>query len=339
MRGGGRRVVRSGRGPPLPSVAHSALPAISDSASSRFESRSSSRLFARALETTASATWPARKVWRYAWAGSAAPKTVSAVRPASLDFSVGGMRASCRLMQHPLLGRSLSVSQQSGQARQLAYSAPLLGKPSACSYLAAIPPGTASLRLPKCQGAFEQRGCSAPSTFSRLRLAEPSGRPGGSRPHSLPPAGVACVRFVSLRATPCPGRPASTLLCSTPILQSVPVREHRPAPPRRQCRAHKMSRSDSGRGCRLFPLRVRSPPLCRRAPKGSLRCSAAEPVLPHRTRPPPRPRSASLRALWHCQTLGRRIYPGARLQRQYPGARETGQHHRPTKIRTPGPQC
>ena len=98
-RGGGRRGVRSGRGPPLPSVAHSALPAISDSASSRFESRSSSRLFARALETTASATRPARKVWRYAWAGSAAPKTVSAVRPASLDFNVGGMRASCRLTQ------------------------------------------------------------------------------------------------------------------------------------------------------------------------------------------------------------------------------------------------
>lgn len=260
-RGGGRRGVRSGRGPPLPSIAHSALPAVSDSASSRFESRSSSRLFARTLETTASATWPERKVWRYAWAGSAAPKTVRAVRPTSLAFNVCGMRASCRLTQHPLLGRSLSVSQQSGQARQLAYSASLLGKPSACSYLAAIPPGTASLRLPKCQGAFEQRGCSAPSTFSRLRLAEPSGRPGGSRPRSLPPAGAAFVRSASLRAAPCPGRPASTLLPCTSIRRPVPVREHCSAPPSRQCRAHKVSRSGSGRGGRLSPLRVRSPPL------------------------------------------------------------------------------
>lgn len=87
------------------------------------------------------------KVWRYAWAGSAAPKTVSAMRPASLAFNVVCMRASCRLTHLPVLGHSLSVSQQSGQARQLAYSAPLLGKPSACSYLAAVPPGTASLRL------------------------------------------------------------------------------------------------------------------------------------------------------------------------------------------------
>ena len=48
-----------------------------------------------------------------------------------------------------LLGRSLSVSQQSGTARQLAYSAPLLGTASPWSYLPAIPPGTASLRLRK----------------------------------------------------------------------------------------------------------------------------------------------------------------------------------------------
>ena len=35
----------------------------------------------------------------------------------------------------PVLGRSLSVSQQSGTARQLAYSAPLLGTASPWSYL------------------------------------------------------------------------------------------------------------------------------------------------------------------------------------------------------------
>ena len=48
----------------------------------------------------------------------------------------------------PLLGRSLSVSQQSGTARQLAYSAPLLGTASPWLYLAAIPPGLASLQSP-----------------------------------------------------------------------------------------------------------------------------------------------------------------------------------------------
>ena len=40
--------------------------------------------------------------------GRAAPKTVSAVRPASLAFNDCGMRASCRLTQHPLLGRSMT---------------------------------------------------------------------------------------------------------------------------------------------------------------------------------------------------------------------------------------
>ena len=46
-----------------------------------------------------------------------------------------------------LLGRSLSVSQQSGTARQLAYSAPLLGTASPWSYLPAIPPGLSAAPL------------------------------------------------------------------------------------------------------------------------------------------------------------------------------------------------
>ena len=48
----------------------------------------------------------------------------------------------------PLLGRSLSVSQQSGTARQLASSAPLLGTASPWSYLPAIPPGLAPFQSP-----------------------------------------------------------------------------------------------------------------------------------------------------------------------------------------------
>ena len=59
----------------------------------------------------------------------------------------------------PVLGRSLSVSQAVGQAASLAYSAPLLGKPTAWLYPAAIPPHL-------CRGKPRQK-CS--------------GRPGGSR--------------------------------------------------------------------------------------------------------------------------------------------------------------
>lgn len=59
----------------------------------------------------------------------------------------------------PVLGRSLSVSQAVGRAASLAYSAPLLGKPSAWLYPAAIPPHL-------CRGEPRQK-CS--------------GQPGGSR--------------------------------------------------------------------------------------------------------------------------------------------------------------
>ena len=59
----------------------------------------------------------------------------------------------------PVLGRSLSVSQAVGRAASLAYSAPLLGKPTAWLYPAAIPPHL-------CRGEPRQK-CS--------------GQPGGSR--------------------------------------------------------------------------------------------------------------------------------------------------------------
>ena len=59
----------------------------------------------------------------------------------------------------PVLGRSLSVSQAVGRAASLAYSAPLLGTPTAWLYPAAIPPHL-------CRGEPRQK-CS--------------GQPGGSR--------------------------------------------------------------------------------------------------------------------------------------------------------------
>ena len=76
----------------------------------------------------------------------------------------------------PVLGRSLSVSQQSGQARQLAYSAPLLGKPAAWLYPSAIPPHLRRGKpRRKCSG---QPGYSASAllaqTVSGFRFAPPA---------------------------------------------------------------------------------------------------------------------------------------------------------------------
>ena len=56
--------------------------------------------------------------------------------------------------------------------------------------LPAIPPGLVSLRLRKCRVAFEQHGCSAPSTLACLQLTKPSGQAGHSRPHPLPAVGA-----------------------------------------------------------------------------------------------------------------------------------------------------
>ena len=80
-----------------------------------------------------------RHLW-YARPESAAPKTVSAMRRASLAFNVGGMRSSCRLTQHPLLGRSRPGLLFLRRLRQKSPVPPLRGKPTAWLYLAAIPP-------------------------------------------------------------------------------------------------------------------------------------------------------------------------------------------------------
>ena len=53
-----------------------------------------------------------------------------------------------------------------------------------------------------------------------------------------------------------------------------------------------------------------------------------KPARGSRTRPPPGPRSASLRVLWHWQTHSRRIRPPPR-----PSRLRDCQHHRPTQRR------
>ena len=156
-RGGGRRVVRSGRGPPLPSVAHSALPAISDSASSRFESCSSSRLFARALETTASATWPARKVWRYAWHPAALRSIRCWVVPGRDSSSSAGS-----VRRVPSLHSAVSL--------RLVYTWPLFLHTSAGVNPAGSVPGSQEAAVPAA-GA-DSVGISLRSTRHRLRRSD-----------------------------------------------------------------------------------------------------------------------------------------------------------------------
>ena len=95
-----------------------------------------------------------------------------------LAFSISAVRRVRRLMRHR------RGSAQSQTPPVLASSpGSVCARSSKVEFnLAAIPPGLVSLRLRKCQVAFEQQGCSAPSTLACLQLTKPSGRPGGSRP-------------------------------------------------------------------------------------------------------------------------------------------------------------
>ena len=105
-------------------------------------------------------------------------------------------------------------------------------------------------------------------------------------------------------AKDCAGlRPASASWRRTPIRRSVPVREDRHLPHHRLCVAHSFGPS------RPRPRRPSSRPSRRSLPLLQGACSLPSAALqsppPPHTRPPPRPRSTSFRALWHCQTLSR----------------------------------
>ena len=105
-------------------------------------------------------------------------------------------------------------------------------------------------------------------------------------------------------ALDCAGlRSASASWRCTSIRRSVPVREVRHLPHQRQCHAHSFGPS------RPRPRRPSSHPSRRSLPllqgaQGLPSAALQSPPPPH-TRPPPRPRSTSFRALWHCQTLSR----------------------------------
>ena len=105
-------------------------------------------------------------------------------------------------------------------------------------------------------------------------------------------------------ALDCAGlRSASASWPLTSIRRTVPVREDRHLPHHCLCVAHSFGpfrprpRRPSSRPSR------RSLPLLQGA-RGLPSAALQSPPPPH-TRPPPRPRSTSFRALWHCQTLSR----------------------------------
>ena len=129
----------------------------------------------------------------YAMAQSATPQNVSATPP-----SVTRWKPQCSAGQSAALGASLGVGPAPPVVCQAEPATPLpapflRGTAPPYSNLPAIPPGLASLRLRKCQVAFEQHGCSAPSTLACLQLAKPSGQPGHSRPLPLPAVGADSV--------------------------------------------------------------------------------------------------------------------------------------------------
>ena len=110
----------------------------------------------------------------------------------------------------------------------------------------------------------------------------------------------------ALPATDCAVTHASASLPPASIRRSVPVRVHPGTPLDRQCVAHSLGPS------RPRPRRPSSHTSRRSLPLLQGACSLPSAALqsppPPHTRPPPRPRSTSFRALWHCQTLSRHTH-------------------------------
>ena len=114
--------------------------------------------------------------------------------------------------------------------------------------LAAIPPGLVSLRLRKCQVAFEQQGCSAPSTLACLQLTKPSGRPGGSRPGCWRSG---CIKVEAARPSsrkhPLRGSARVSVVASYLYSTDTACSRGRLYPAPTSYRAHKVGRPGPGR--------------------------------------------------------------------------------------------
>ena len=212
----------------------------------------------------------------------------------------------------PLLGRSLSGSQQSRERASSLPPLPLLGTASPWSNLAAIPPGLASFLL--CGRSSRAFRIAAVRPRQKRRKAFRASRTRPSRP---------LAQSVS-------GQASHTLRRRV----GARLRHQRPA----ATRPWVMGRPGPGPGGRL-PTHIVGLFRCSREPKVSLpRRSRAR--RPHASRPPPRPRSTSFRALWHWKTCRRLPHRGQRERRpSLPPGRlrlQDFQHHRPTRDTRPG---
>ena len=185
------------------------------------------------------------------------------------------LSVSVRCVESAALGASLGVGPAPKVVCRSKSATPpsspfLLGTASPWSNLAAIPPHLCRGEpRQKCSG---QPGCSRPGCWRRQSPDKPA----------LDCAGL---------------RPASAAVRHTLIPGAVPVREDRRTPHHRHPALTPLSRSGSGRGGRLPTAQCRS-----LSGSGSLWSPSpctAKARHPHHTRPPPRPRSTSFRALGH----------------------------------------
>ena len=225
-------------------------------------------------------------------------------------------------------GRPVIKGQQSGRARQLAFDA--------------VPPryGFAVLK----PGRYSSRPCRSPASHSLRRYRT---RPLRSRVRRL--RSFACLRPAKPSGQPGHGRPGRwRRLCQSSRRKFLTVGPALPACCQPQtARLHRfptlnpLGRSGPGRGGRL-PSHIVGLFRCSREPEVSLlRRSRAR--RPHTARPPPRPRSASLRALGHWESLRRASASRSVLTPTAspapPSRPRDSQRPRPTRGTTPEPQC
>ena len=195
-------------------------------------------------------------------------------------------------------GRPVIKSQQSVRPSSSLLKPFLQGKPAAWLSLSAIPSGLASFLL--CGRSSRAFRIAAVRPRQKRRKAFRAARVRPSRPLAQTLSDSADAPS----AKDCAGlRPASASWRRTSIRRVVPVRDYRCTPHQRLCVAHSFGPS------RPRPRRPSSHPLRRSLPLLQGACSLPSAALqsppPLHTRPPPRPRSTSFRALWHCQTLSR----------------------------------
>ena len=195
------------------------------SAASRFQPRSGSRLFAQALETTASAPFSDRKSVVCGGA-KCRPEYRQCFATVITRWEPPCSASSPPPYAAPLLGRSVSLLLFLRRLRQKSKAPPLLGTPTACY--------TWPLFLHTSAGV------------------NPAGSVPGVQDAAVPAAGADIVSLVHSCAVPqtakdCAVPHASAVWRSVSIRLTVPVRENRHHPLQRRCVAHRVGRPGPGR--------------------------------------------------------------------------------------------